>query len=47
MLEPDTASYRYPYYDDSEDTPEKLDYDRMARATAGLAQVVQDLANGR
>ena len=40
----DTALFRYPAYHTAEDTPEKLDYDRMARVTAGLARVVADLA---
>jgi Zn-dependent M28 family amino/carboxypeptidase len=40
----DTAPYRYPYYHTSEDTPEKLDYDRMARAVTGLDAVVRGLA---
>ena len=31
----DTALFRYPAYHTAEDTPEKLDYDRMARVTAG------------
>ena len=41
----DTAPFRYPAYHTAEDTPEKLDYDRMARVVAGLARVVSDLAN--
>ncbi len=41
----DTASYRYPYYHDAQDTPEKLDYQRMTRVVSGLVQVVQDLGN--
>ena len=41
----DTAPYRYPYYHTAEDTPDKLDYDRFARAVTGLAGVVEDLAN--
>jgi hypothetical protein len=40
----DTAPFRYPYYHRPEDTPDKLDYDRMARVVAGLAGVVADLA---
>jgi Zn-dependent M28 family amino/carboxypeptidase len=41
----DTAPYRYPYYHTAEDTPDKLDYDRMARAVTGLAAVVREVAS--
>lgn len=40
----DTAPFRYPYYHESTDTPEKLDYDSMARLVRGLEDVVADLA---
>jgi Zn-dependent M28 family amino/carboxypeptidase len=42
----DTAPFRYPSYHTEEDTPEKIDYDRLARVVGGLEHVVQDLANG-
>lgn len=41
----DTALFRYRYYHTAGDTPEKIDYDRLARVTNGLAQVVIELAN--
>jgi Zn-dependent M28 family amino/carboxypeptidase len=41
----DTAPYRYPYYHTAEDTPEKLDYDRLARAVTGIAAIVNDLGS--
>jgi Zn-dependent M28 family amino/carboxypeptidase len=41
----DTAFYRYPHYHLPSDTPEKLDYERMARVTLGLAEMLKDLAN--
>ena len=41
----DTAPFRYPHYHDSSDTPDKLDYDRMARVVGGISKVVGDLAN--
>jgi hypothetical protein len=41
----DTAFYRYPHYHLPSDTPEKLDYVRMARVTLGLAAVIKELAN--
>lgn len=40
----DTALFRYPFYHSPEDTPEKLDYARMARVVAGLERVTRDLA---
>lgn len=39
----DTALYRYPYYHTLADTPDKIDYPRMARVVAGLARLVEDL----
>jgi Zn-dependent M28 family amino/carboxypeptidase len=41
----DTAFYRYPHYHLPTDTPEKLDYERMAHVTLGLAAMLRDLAN--
>jgi len=38
----DTANYRDPHYHQSSDRPENLDYDRFARVTFGLAQVIAD-----
>jgi hypothetical protein len=40
----DTAVFRYPYYHKREDTPDKLDYDRMARVVLGLKRVIQKVA---
>lgn len=40
----DTALYRYRAYHTPDDTPEKVDYDRLARVVAGLERVVADLA---
>jgi Zn-dependent M28 family amino/carboxypeptidase len=40
----DTAFNRYPHYHLPSDTPEKLDYERLARVTLGLASVLRDLA---
>ena len=40
----DTAFYRYPHYHLPTDTPEKLDYERMARVTLGLAEMLKELA---
>ncbi len=41
----DTAFFRYAYYHTRQDTPEKIDYNRLARVTGGLAEVVTELAN--
>ncbi len=40
----DTAPYRNPFYHTPQDTPDKLDYDRMARVVHGLTHVVRALA---
>ena len=45
LMVTDTAPYRYPYYHTTEDTPDKLDYDRMARAITGLTTVVSEVAS--
>jgi len=41
----DTAPYRNPFYHTPQDTPDRLDYDRMARVVHGLTHVVRALAN--
>lgn len=41
----DTAFYRYPHYHLPTDTPEKLDYERMARVTTALAAMLSELAH--
>lgn len=41
----DTAPYRYPYYHSAQDTPEKLDYDRLTRACIGIRAVVAELSS--
>jgi hypothetical protein len=40
----DTALFRYDPYHTRQDTPEKLDYKRLARVTSGLVEVIADLA---
>jgi Zn-dependent M28 family amino/carboxypeptidase len=39
----DTAPFRYPHYHEASDTPDKLDYERMARVVGGLGRVVGEL----
>jgi Zn-dependent M28 family amino/carboxypeptidase len=41
----DTAPFRYPYYHSSNDTPDKLDYDRFALVVSGIEKVIQELTN--
>ncbi len=41
----DTAFYRYPYYHTGQDTPEKIDYARMAQVVEGLVKAIVLLAN--
>ncbi|MHC4212176.1 MAG: M28 family peptidase [Planctomycetota bacterium] len=43
----DTAPFRYPYYHTAEDTPERIDYDRMARVLTGLVAVVTELTDSQ
>ncbi|MBI4668915.1 MAG: M28 family peptidase [Elusimicrobia bacterium] len=40
----DTAFYRNPHYHENTDTPDKLDYERMARVLEALTQTVVSLA---
>lgn len=40
----DTALFRYKQYHTMEDTPDKIDYDRMARVVEGITRVLCDLA---
>lgn len=39
----DTATFRYPHYHRATDTPDKLQFDRLARVTLGLEKVVAEL----
>lgn len=41
----DTAMYRYKHYHHLTDTPDRLDYERMARVVEGLEAVVEPLFN--
>jgi hypothetical protein len=40
----DTAPFRYRHYHEPTDTPDKIDYARMARVVGGLEAVVTELA---
>jgi Zn-dependent M28 family amino/carboxypeptidase len=41
----DTAPFRYPHYHRPSDTPDKIDYPRMARVVSGVEAVVRELAS--
>ncbi|MBW4509820.1 MAG: M28 family peptidase [Scytonematopsis contorta HA4267-MV1] len=41
----DTALFRYPYYHTLDDTPEKIDYGKLARVVYGLERVIEELVN--
>jgi hypothetical protein len=44
LMVTDTAPFRYIDYHTPNDTPDRLDYERLARVVEGLAEVVADLA---
>lgn len=44
LMATDTAPFRSPHYHTTEDTPDRLDFDRFARVVDGLAKVIEDLA---
>lgn len=45
LMVTDTAPFRYPYYHTVQDTPDKVDGDRLARVVAGLERVIRDLVS--
>lgn len=45
LMVTDTAFHRYPHYHTAQDTPDKLDYVRMAQVVEGLAKAIAMLAN--
>jgi hypothetical protein len=45
LMVADTANFRNPHYHKATDTPETLDFERMARVVDGLERVVTSLAN--
>ena len=44
LMVTDTAPFRYPHYHEPTDTPDKVDYERLARVVAGLEPVVAKIA---
>jgi hypothetical protein len=49
LMVTDTALFRYPHYHEPTDTPDKVDYERLARVVRGLEKVLAALvtADGR
>ncbi len=45
LMVTDTAPFRYPHYHTAGDTPDKVDYDRLARVVAGVEKVLAELAD--
>jgi hypothetical protein len=41
----DTAPFRYAHYHATTDTPDKVDYDRLARLTKGVERVIREIAS--
>jgi Zn-dependent M28 family amino/carboxypeptidase len=41
----DTAPFRYPYYHTADDTPDKVNYEHLARVVSGLREVIAVIAN--
>jgi Zn-dependent M28 family amino/carboxypeptidase len=44
LMVTDTAMFRYPYYHTSQDTADKVDFQKTARVVRGLEAVIADLA---
>jgi Zn-dependent M28 family amino/carboxypeptidase len=40
----DTALFRYPYYHQPTDTPDKVDMEKLARVVKGIERVIRDAA---
>jgi hypothetical protein len=47
LMATDTAPFRYPWYHDRDDTPDKLDFAGLAGATIGLLGAVRALGGAR
>jgi hypothetical protein len=44
LMVTDTAPFRYPHYHTAEDTPDKVDCEKLARVVGGLEAVIAELA---
>lgn len=40
----DRAPFRYPHYHTTDDTPDKVDFDRLARVVVGLEKVLTQMS---
>ncbi len=47
LMVTDTALFRYPHYHSPADTPDKVDYERLARVVSGLGRVIRDWSQER
>jgi hypothetical protein len=45
LMVTDTAPFRYPHYHTMQDTPDKVDYERLARVVTGLNGMLRELAS--
>ena len=43
MMVTDTAPFRYPWYHTANDTPDKIDYEKLAQVVDGLEAVIESL----
>ena len=46
LMATDTAPFRYRYYHTPHDTPEKINYECMARVVQGIGAAVNECASG-
>jgi hypothetical protein len=44
LMVTDTAPFRYPYYHTEQDTPDRIDYERLARVVKGIEGVAREIA---
>jgi len=44
LMVTDTADFRYPHYHASDDTPDKVDFDSLARVVTGLEHALREVA---
>jgi hypothetical protein len=42
LMVTDTARFRYPHYHTLDDTPNKIDFERLSRVTIGISKVIRD-----
>ena len=47
LMVTDTAPYRYPHYHSAQDTPDKVDYERLALVVSGLLGMLDELTGRR